>query len=436
MTAPKSTNILKTLIRISRRALYGFAALMLIGGLSACEDKNEPDSPGSADPELPEGHTYIAMLVSTGASSRADFDGAYWGDDYNSESASRFEKTIDSKRIHVALFDTEGVPVADLYSGKNAAEVIVRTISIEEGKYYIYFDISELDLKEKEDYIVAVMVNYDSQFTPSGARIDNSTFSLSSVIGETGGNSPYDYYKGAIPMFGFTHWTFGKYAEPDDINEIPIIGRIPLIRAVCKIEVRLADPEQYPRTARMSIDENRSPRLAYVNGRHLNTRGHIAPAKYRWTNPLRTSTLDLSFYESYYELTGYRWTSPADEEENRKDHFFLPARSADGKTYYAYLPEASGLSLEPNPDALRLNVTVNYDPGNGRPVRQVTGTLFPSVYYDEENQKYPDYVNYNRWKLYRNHIYRFTITDIADETNLKYNVSVSGEQTVNVPNFE
>lgn len=432
MTAPKVTNILKSLNCIRRRAIYGAAALMLLAGLSACEDTNEPSTPDST---LPEGHTYISMLVSTGAASRADFDGAYWGDSYNDEIATRLEKQIDPQKIHVAIFDNEGVPVADLYSGKNDNDVILRTISIEDGKYYIFFDISNLDLKDKENYVVAVLANYDAQFTPASARIDNSTFSINSIIGAEGGKNPQDYYKGVIPMFGFMRWTFCKFADPEDINEIPTIGIVKMIRAVCKIEVRLADPEQYPRTARMTIDADRSPRLAYVNGRHINTRGHIAPAKYRWINPLKTSTLDLSFYESFYELAGNRWTS-TDTEANRKDHLFLPAHSADGRSYYVYLPEASGLSLEPNPDALRLNVTVNYDPGNGKPVRQITGTLFPSIYYDEENQKYPDYVNYNRWKLVRNHIYRFTITDIADETNLKYNVSVTGEQTVNVPNFE
>ena len=68
--------------------------------------------------------------------------------------------------------------------------------------------------------------------------------------------------------------------------------------------------------------------------------------------------------------------------------------------------------------------------------RTVTGTLFPSIPYDEVNQRYPANTDYNSWRLYRNHIYRFTIKAVSNETSFDYSVSVSGTQTVDVPTFE
>ncbi|MDE6145760.1 MAG: hypothetical protein K2F96_05730, partial [Muribaculaceae bacterium] len=94
-----------------------------------------------------------------------------------------------------------------------------------------------------------------------------------------------------------------------------------------------------------------------------------------------------------------------------------------------------GASMTPNLDALRLTVTINYQPP-GAQAQTITGTLFPSIPYDETQQKYPNGTDFNNWKLIRNHIYRFTITDFVDETSLKYQVSESGNKTVEVPDFD
>lgn len=426
MTVHNVTNTLKSLRLTAARSLKLAAAALTLCALSACDDKNEPDMPGEP---LPDGHTYISVMIQTGqsASRASQWEGPTWGDFYTPEEATKFERTIDPTKVHVALYDSEGKPIANLDSDGADSDVIIRTISEQEGIYQIFFDISNLDMGKGQEYVAAIIANYNGR--PDAETIDNNTFNIQTLTGAAGGQNPLDYYKGRMPMFGFIRWNYGQYADPETIDETPVIGKIELLRAVCKIEVMLGDPELYPKCADMSIDTgDAAPHLAFVKGRHINTRGHVAPAKSVWLDPTKKNTANISFQDSFFELTSNRWTSETSE------HLYLPAWTADGK-FYIYLPEASGLSLNPNFDALRLNVTVNYHPKDEVP-RSITGTLFPSILYDQENQLYPAFTNYTRWKLVRNHIYRFVITDIANETALKYNVSVAGDREINVPTFD
>lgn len=433
-----TAHIVNSMLNSARRtASTGFklaiAGIMLCA-LSACNETNEPEIPTPAptpeQPQLPDGHTYISIMVRTGAtSSRADWEGPTWGDFYTEESASKFERTIDPNRIHVTVYDASGKTIGNLDSGDGSSDVVINTLSDEDGLYQIYFDISSLGLEEGEEYLASVIVNFAGVI--DNGRVETTSFSMQNLIGTSGGTDPTDYYRGRMPMFGFIRWTLGEHADQLETYQTPVIGTIELLRAVCKIEVRLGDPNRYPETQFMRIDLDNSPKLAYVKGRHINTTGYIAPAKSEWNDPLKKSTKDLTFQDSFNELTSSRWTSATTE------HLILPAHSADERMFYIYLPEASGVSMAPNFDPLRLNVTVTYDnPNDNKPARSVTGTLFPSIYYDEINQQYPVYSNFNRWKLVRNHIYRFTITDIANETSLKYNVSVAGEQVITVPTFD
>lgn len=434
MTAHKVNRMLNSARQTASAGLKLAAAAMMLCALSACNDTNEPETPTHVptpeEPQLPGGHTYISMIVQTGSeSSRDDWEGPTWGDFYTKEGASEFERAIDPSRIHVTIYDTTGNALGNLDSGDGSSDVVINTISDENGIHQIYFDISELGLETGEEYIASVIINYSGVIDNS--QVENSAFSMQNIVGATGGTDPTDYYRGRIPMFGFIRWSLGNHAEQEETYKTPIIGTIELLRAVCKLEVCLGDPEMYPETAFMSIDMNNPPHLALVNGRHINTRGYIVPEKDNWINKLKNSTRDITFQESFRELIGYRWTSETTE------NLVLPAHSADQRMFYIYLPEASGLSLAPNFDPLRLNVTVTYDnPDDDKPARTVTGTLFPSIYYDEVNQQYPVYSKFDRWKLTRNHIYRFTITDLANETAMKYNVSVAGEQVVTVPPFD
>lgn len=419
------TKRFERLTKVCRHASACVAAVLALGVLSACDGKDEPINGN----EGTDGHDYITMIVRTsGAASRAEGDeGPTWGDFYNAETGNLFENHINPQLIHVAVYDADGNTIQDLYSGRNDKKVMIQSISDKEGLYYIYFDVSGLGMEKGKEYIASVIVNYEG--TPIGSMLDDGNFSLSTLTGPGTPVAGENYYRGAIPMFGFIRWTFGNYSFSDEHAGFPSIGEIDLIRSVCKIEVQLADKDNYPRTEYMTFPADKKPRLSYVNGRQINNRGHMAPQKAKWLKPGMRQTKDLSFEDSFYEQARDRWTSPTSE------HLYFQATANNERCCYIYLPEASGASMTPNLDALRLTVTINYQPP-GAQAQTITGTLFPSIPYDETQQKYPNGTDFNNWKLIRNHIYRFTITDFVDETSLKYQVSESGNKTVEVPDFD
>ena len=428
MIVPNVTDILKRLL----------AATMLLAGLSACDDKNEPAKPSG--PELPDGHTYLSVLIKTDAPSgraASDPEGTSWGNPYNHGWPTEFENKILEDKIHIALFKNDGTPIANYYSGDDDTDAFIQPIPGTYNMFYVYFDITDVDLKKGLEYICAVNANYSQRAIPSGSAA-NTYFDFETLVNTAagGGTAGPDYYKGRIPMFGVVKWTMGQYDAAIGYYDISTIGTVHMLRSVCKIEVLLPNEDESAIAPFLEFNNEIKPHLALVSGRHLNKSGYVAPMREQWMQSGIFQTTDLSFTNSYNERID-RWASGA---ANNPD-LYLPATIEDenGKVigYYIYLPEASGRSMLPFDDALRLNVSVKFSPeGNKELTRTITGTLFPSIYYDEENQRYPDYVNYNRWKLYRNHIYRFVITGVANETSLIYDVSQTGSQTIDVPTFE
>lgn len=430
----KVLNVTKLLDRLASAcrltAMCAVAGLML-AGMSACDGKDEP-IPAPDEPQDKEEHTYITMIVrSSGTESRAE-EGPTWGDNYNSKEGNYFENYIDPQRIHVAVYDAAGKTIADLYSGQNENKVMVQTISEKEGLHYVYFDISGLGLEDGKEYMVSVIANYEGR--PTGLLLNDGTFSLSKLSGPNPVVGP-NYYNGAIPMFGFLRWTFGEFSFPNGYDGFPSIGEIRLLRSVCKIEVSLTkDYNRYPNAEFMRFDEGLLPSLGFVSGRHINQTGRFTPNSTVWKT--KTKTTDLTFLESYYEYKD-RWTSTTDSE-----HLTFPAYSEDGRTAYIYLPEASGASMYPNPDALRLYVSIIFDDpdptlpeDSPKKHRKVTGTLFPSIEYNPESMLPYEDTDYNSWRLVRNHIYRFIVTDFIDETTLDYKVAQTQDKVITVPDF-
>ncbi len=181
MNAQTVNSMLKSLRLTAATTLKMAAAALTVCALSACDDKNEPETPDN--PLLSEGHTYISMMVSTGgASSRADqWEGPTWGDFYTEEVSSKFERTIDPTKIHVALYDSEGKTFANLDSDGAESNVRINTINEDEGLYQIFFDVTELELEEGKEYVAAVIANYNGR--PDAETINENTFNLPTLIG-------------------------------------------------------------------------------------------------------------------------------------------------------------------------------------------------------------------------------------------------------------
>lgn len=575
MTVQNFQNILTRLTRkLSRGLISAFGASILLVGLSACDDKNEPMSSG---PQLPDGRTFISVLISPDApGGRADaVEGPTWGDFYKSDAGNDFEIKIRQDRVHVAIlkadgtpvgYNQDGVPKGNYYTGDVGDDIFILPMPGNEKTFYAYVDVTDLDLEEGKEYIFVVTANYGNNSVPAISQISNTTFALDSLINHKTGEiaDPAEYYKGSIPMFGVMRWKYGTLEKPDGYFDKSTIGTVHLLRSVCKIEVLLPTEAQSEIAPYLEFNNEIQPHLAFVSGKHINTTGFVTPKKENWLLPSIKTTQDLTFLNSYNErmVTEKRWKSNDEKDTN----LYLPAtiKNEDGRIigYYIYLPEATGKSMEPYEDALRLNVSVKYTPpivraGDGTNIlpynvsqsinltqdeidlinpevgawvqgyivgyydadndeivtsatgatalnvviaakanetdenlmvvvqlptgdirnavnlasnpenlgkrlriqgmivnnagnpgvnsvkdfelndaRTVTGTLFPSIPYDEVNQRYPNNTDYNNWSLYRNHIYRFTIKAVSNETSFDYSVSVSGTQTVDVPTFE
>ncbi|MBD5365342.1 MAG: hypothetical protein HDR79_10435 [Bacteroides sp.] len=448
MTALNVHNILTRLTRRLSRLPLMMAPLALLVGLSACDDKNEPLTSSPSGPELPEGRTFLTFVMSTDAqqSRAAAWGGPTWGDEYENEAGKDFEMKIRADRVHVAILKSDGTPIlnsageamGNYFTANNGADIMLLPIPGNSYSFYAYIDVSDLRLSRGQDYIVAVTANYTNNDIPRIARLSDTTFRMDSLAVHKPSETvdPTEYYNGGIPMYGVLRWRCGTLDEPDGNYDPLSIGTVHMLRSVCKIEVLLPSEEQSEIAPFIEFNDESKPHLAFVSGKHLNKTGFITPKKENWLNNSIIQTPNISFTNSYNERQD-RWTAPNGEEP----HLYLPAaiKNDDGKImgYYIYLPEASGQSMEPYDDALRLNVSVNFTPeGEIARQRTITGTLFPSIPYDEEKQSYPADANYNRWKLTRNHIYRFTITGVANETSLVYRVSTSGTQIIDVPTFD
>lgn len=435
MTVLNVTQKLSALLK--RRAIaLGALAAAALGGLTACDDKDVP--PSWMDPDET-GRTYLSMIITTGAepTSRADDGANGWGDPYNDEDGTGIENRIDPGKVHVAVFDARtGASLGVASTTGNSTDVLVQPISKGTGLYNLYFDITDMGLQRGRDYVAAVVVNTANP--PAGPTIDSDyVFTLQTLTGGNPGTGADYYANGLLPMFGFVRWNMGEFKFPQQNPGYPSVGTVELMRSVCKIEVKITDDPAFTNAPFMHFAEDELPRLAYA-GRHVNRSGYVTPKRQHWIKQGKNTTRDLTFAESHFENSSTRWN-----QNNPQDHVVFSACSPDKRSYYIYLPEASGQSMRPNAQPLRLNVVIVFDdPDPSLPDdsplkhRRITGTLFPSLPYTGAPATVAPGTDYTDWKLVRNHIYRFTLTDFIDETGLQYQVNEIKGVNVFVPDFD
>lgn len=404
--------------------------------LCACHGKDHP-IPDPTPEEEEDMVEYLSISLNTNHSalSRADEEGPTWGDPYTDEAGNLLENRISPKKIHVAIFDEDKNFIRLVSSADIDSKVTLYSVDQTTGLHHIVFNTTGLGIKRNKTYYSMVMVNFTlpADLSFSNVDVEKLTFALSDLTGNNPTEGTGYYSKGYVPMFGFAAWKVGDFTFPEERPGFPSVATVDLIRSVCKIEVLLPTEQESEIAPYLEFNDQIKPHLAYVSGKHLNKSGFVTPKKAIWLDDAINESKDLKFADSYSERVD-RWVSADAANTN----MYLPATitNDDGKIigYYIYLPEASGQSMRPYDDALRLNVSVKYTPEGGE-TRVITGTLFPSIAYDKDTHAPADDVDYKRWKLYRNHIYRFTITGVSNETSLDYGVSVTGSQTIDVPDF-
>lgn len=416
----------------ARLRLLHAATMALAIALTGCDAKDEPMPPAD-DATGEAAKTYLSMLLNTGSdrpASRAD-SATGWYDPFDTESGNDIENRIDPKKINIAIYKADGTPLGTITSTGNSNGVKIYRFVNNPKLYQVVFDASGLGVMRGEEYIAAVTVNADGSFNADD--IDHYTFSAASLTGVTNpADGPNYYSRGVLPMFGFIRWRVGSTGTlGGQLDGFPSIGTINLLRSVTKIEIAITQNyDQFPDARYMTFDTSNPPRLGYA-GHHTNSLGYTAPRMRNWIN--KSGTNELSFAESFHENSSTRLAS-------KTDNIYFHATSADGLMYYIYLPEASAESMRPNEEPLRLNVSIDFNKpatGNDPAIRKnITGTLFPSLPYDDKTGRPQAGTDYNSWRLMRNHIYRFTLTDFVDETSLGYIVTETRPQINFVPDFE
>lgn len=419
-------------IAMLRRVMAG---VMIACALAGCDDRGGsliPDEPPVApsDPDFDPDHTYISMVINTfGRASAPDSrtvrdDGAEgWGDPYDSLAGSGVENAVDPARVHVMLYDADGAPLGVVSSADSPSRVKLYPVSEADGIYHIVFDATDMGIFRNRDYMAAVVVNTAERPDPSHPGSVAFDYSELPGSGSDGG--------GLIPMFGFKRWRMGTFDFPDGYPAFPSIGTIDMLRAVSKVEVRISDDfSDHERARFLTLSEAAPPRLNSI-GLHLNRRGFAVPREQFWKAGNRDGIRDLTFNESFHENTSLRWNASSADE-----NLVFPLMAADRRSACVYVPEASGASMRPVAENLRLIVTALYQTPDMTEPQVIVGTMFPSVPFDEDLQNYPAGTDFRNWKLTRNHIYRFIITDFVDETAFKYAVSATNDQTITVPDFD
>lgn len=335
------------------------------------------------------------------------------------EGVNKGESLINPAEITAAIYDATTGKQIDKASSASGGKLQVFPIVSDGSAFRIFYDTGDMGLNDSHDYITAIAVNVpdtiDAGITDTGFKFDID------VLNATDG------YKGMeIPMFGFKRWnpkTIGKYAE---WNSQPSLGTIWLLRSVCKVEVTLGDTE---RARMLSFPDDEPPVFPYGSSL-LNRTASIAPDASAWfdspAKPAETDEMDED--AAFNECPSRPFVSSRD--------VVMSTFSDDRRSCYIYLPEASASTLEDDVVMpLRLNITAQYTDTNG--THRVRGTLFPSLPHSGgEDSKPLTGTDYNSWKLKRNHVYSFTITDFTDENGFSYKVADSEPVIINVPDYE
>ncbi len=405
------------------------AAGLVLGAiaLSGCNAGNdtllpEPECPAPVEPGEPV-KGFLSLLIDTGSrpGSRAD-NANGWGDEYDPENGNDFENRIDPRKIYIAVYRRDGTLLGTVNSASGTPGVSLHQFTDNPTLYQVVFDVSAMDVFTGGDYTAAVFVNA----TPEGF-VNNpadATFTA-------------DDLTNALPMFGFINWHMGTFEfdhTTPTLTGFPSIGTVEMLRSVAKIEVALTDDyERYPDAQYMTFDDSNKPRLSLA-ARMINRRGYMAPQSRYWLASGKGGIRDLTFTESFRENTSQRMGG-------RDVNVVFTTKSADGRKYYIYLPEASCASVGTDGEPLRLAVTVNVNKPATDATEAVnlniTGTLFPSIPYDPSTNRPAAGADYRSWQLTRNHIYRFTLTGYNPvEFSFDYAVTEFGNKIINVPDYE
>lgn len=261
-----------------------------------------------------------------------------WGDDYDKVSGDNFENQINS--VALIVFNNEGNMVASI----DDFQYFAATGTASDGCAESYLVVAEITkpIGETGKYRFVVVANA----TLKKDDVDNSTYSISD-INTTG-----------IPMWGVVTKLVSTNSNVD-------LGTIHLLRAVAKIELKLASTTK---TSQFTINK------ATITT--VNSQGYVFPAAKTVESTLNLNHANQSF-------------NPFNESALSSDLVFTTA--SDGKSSYIYITEWQTRATNNAKIALQIS----------------DGSKF---YPFEIELK--DYVTGDYHNIVRNHHYQYTITSV------------------------
>lgn len=317
-------------------------------------------------------------------------EGPTWNDNYHSQTATRYEDSIDVNNLHLIFYDesdnyfiqAEHIRVTKIEGSKITIRGVLN-VRLDTEKSNKLFSTSGFTGK------VAVFANVE---TP-GNGVDWNTNKLSDLIDQsvfsyvapTTSDSLGNYVAGmkTLPMFGILGISEMKFTKGGTTP----LGEIPVLRSVAKVSVHFTNEMRLAGFKIKSVKIDR-----------YNACGSIAPSSTSLSASGITTVKDLTYFQSFHIPSAPQYT------ESALTFQYPTTDKYDTVSLNLYIPEyqnVSGGTEAGNPMRIVVEVT-----------RDVPGAAYES---GEKTLVFRDYTSGNSgdattaYDIVRNHHYRFFI---------------------------
>lgn len=305
-----------------------------------------------------------------------------WGNTYTSDNGSGIDNIIESLQVLLFKNDDNGTFISEV------EKKILRQLS--EGVYEFVGELSinsdAIDANKKLDCKVMVLAN--GEVNPNNVENLASSTATGALITEA---FTFNANPNRIPMWGIASYVYISDTDDTRLNMVEgirnNIGTIHMLRAMAKVEVIMANNDY-------EIDN-----IALKN---YNNSGWTLPNNWKTTG----NTQALNRTDCFRPSRNYQEGSIS-FIDNVKDV------TIEGNTYKCYtIYTTEYQNIAPNSQTSvtpsYINVTIN-------------GTIYPIYFKNYTNGVTSETAE--AYNIIRNHIYRYTITDVNDELDFTLNVA-------------
>ena len=305
-----------------------------------------------------------------------------WGNTYTSDNGSGIDNIIESLQVLLFKNDANGTFISEV------EKKILRQLS--EGVYEFVGELSinsdAIDANNKLNCKVMVLAN--GEVNPNNVENLASSTATGALITEA---FTFNANPNRIPMWGIASYVYISDTDDTRLNMVEgirnNIGTIHMLRAMAKVEVIMANNDY-------EIDD-----IALKN---YNNSGWTLPNNWKTTG----NTQALNRTDCFRPSRNYQ-EGPISFIDNVKD---VTIEGNTYKCYTIYATEYQNIATNSQTSVTPsyINVTIN-------------GTIYPIYFKNYTNGVTSETAE--AYNIIRNHIYRYTITDVNDELDFTLNVA-------------